>query len=697
MGSSLLNSATGLILCASCIFFSLLMYQSNRDTPGTAHWSAGTALFACGLLFLSWQSFTPPWISIVLANLFLLLGMLFELTGTLLFFNKKPIWWPLLTSIVLVCLGLLHFTYIQPDNNTRIIIFSLAYVAFKSSVLVVLYLNRGQHFRVAMRLFNVTIGLGLVVMSYRAAITYYPEYLGGDKIIKLVHQLVAGLPFFICCAMLLGFFLLCNERQLHSIKKLQQFALQQAESKKKLLAFLSHEFRTPLNAIVGKAQLLAKQLTDPIAQYDCQLIADAGKSLSLINQQILRQAEVDHSGINNNTSEIIELRFWLSRFIDTYQHLATTKGLTLTHSVTSTAPKWVEINSIALRQILTNLLANAIKYSDTGEINIAIESIDINEEYRFMISDQGVGIHEQEQQHALKPFNRAWQSMQQEGSGLGLALTQQLLHSMGAELNFTSKHGVGSCFYFTLQLVTAKEKKPNKTANYNLQTNQLHILVVEDIPLNQQVISGMLNYLAVKHTITETLGQAAQLLKSQLFDLLLLDLNLPDGNGLDFFITMKKNNLLLPDTCILTANIILETEQACLDAGVKAILHKPVELEKLQQVINQLVNSKPILDSKQFWQLARFMPKTKLKQHLETLDSDFYNILQQLSTGDISQNKTLVHKLAGKAATLGMTKLAHICDKLEKNNTDLHYYLPQLQQLCNQATSLLRQEISEDL
>ncbi|WP_415836096.1 ATP-binding protein [Rheinheimera salexigens] len=534
-------------------------------------------------------------------------------------------------------------------------------------------------------------------MSYRAAITYYPEYLGGDKIIKLIHQLVAGLPFFICCAMLLGFFLLCNERQLLSIKKLQQLALQQAENKKKLLAFLSHEFRTPLNAIVGKAQLLAKQLTDPIAQYDCQLIADAGKSLSLINQQILRQAEVDHSGINDNTAETIELRFWLSRFIDTYQHLATTKGLTLTHSVTSTAPKWIEINSTALRQILTNLLANAIKYSDTGEIDITIEPTDISGEYRFMISDQGVGIHEQAQQHALKPFNRAWQSLQQEGSGLGLALTQQLLHNMGAELNFTSKVGEGSCFYFTLQLVPAKAKKLNHAVNNHLKNHSLHILVVEDIPLNQQVISGMLNYLSIKHTIAATLGQAAQLLKNQFFDLLLLDLNLPDGNGLDFFTTMKKNNLLLPDTCIVTANIILETEQACLEAGVKALLHKPIELEKLQQVLNQLVNTKPIFDRIQFWQLARFIPNAKLKQQLETLDNDFSIILQQLSCGDVSQNKALVHKLAGKAATLGMAKFAHLCDKLEQSNTDPYYYLPQLQQLCNQATLILRQEISEDL
>lgn len=697
MGAFLLNSATEILLCVSCVLFSLLMYQSNRETQGTKYWAAGIAFFACGLLFLRLPQFTPMWFSIIFANAILLLGMVLQLAGTLRFFNRTVNWWPLMVAIITASIGMWYFSYITFDTTARIIIFSITHMALNTAILITLHCNRRHHYRVAMRLFYLTIGLGICVLSYRVAVTVAPMFFGGAVATKIMVQLIMGLPFFICCAMLLGFFLLCNERQYLRIQKLQQQAQQQADNKKKLLAFLSHEFRTPLNAIVGKAELLARQLADPKVQYECRLIAEAGKALSLINQQILRQAEVEHGSFIDSSTENIILRQWLTRFTDTYKKVAESKGLALNLSVHADVPQQVALNSTALRQILTNLVANAIKYSDAGTIDITVKPAATEGYYCFMISDQGIGIPEQAQPSALQPFCRAWHSMHQEGSGLGLALTQQLLYSMNSELAFTSKAGEGSSFYFTLPLAEAAVQAPSLDDNINATTTPLSILVVEDILLNQQVISGMLDYLAHKFIIATTLAEASQLLQSQYFDLLLLDLNLPDGNGLDYFNHLKKTHLLLPNTCIVTANISLETEQACLAAGAISVLHKPVEFKALQQLLVKKISTSITFDSEQFWQLAKFIPKTLLKLQLEQLDSEFFELLTQLKNLDSKEQSALIHKLAGKAATLGMVKLAKACAKLEQCNADIRGYIPQLQQLSSEAISALRQKISIDL
>lgn len=702
MAAFLLNSATAILLCISCVLFSLLMYQSNRETQGSRYWAAGIAIFACGLLFLRLPQFTPMWFSIIFANAIMLLGMVLQLAGTLRFFNRTVNWWLLVVTVITASIGMWYFSYIKFDTTARIIIFSITHMAFNTAILITLHYNRGHHYRVAMRLFYLTIGLGLGVLSYRVAVTVAPTFFGGAIAIEIMVQLIMGLPFFICCAMLLGFFLLCNERQYLRIQKLQQQAQQQADSKKKLFAFLSHEFRTPLNAIVGKAELLAKQIADPKVQYECELIAESGKALSLINQQILRQAEVEHAGFTDTSTETIILRQWLTRFIDTYQPFAQSKGLSLQLYVAETAPLQITLNSTALRQILTNLVANAIKYSDSGIIKLSVESEhlgaeNIDSRFRFTLTDQGSGIPEAEQQSILQPFSRAWHSMQQEGTGLGLALTQQLLHSIGSELTFTSKAGIGSCFSFSLALTEAFELSVSSLTTTGINTAPIRILVVEDIPLNQQVISGMLDYLSHKYVIASSLAQASQLLQHQHFDLLLLDLNLSDGDGLSFFNEIKNTNFLLPPTCVVTANITLRTEQACLAAGVIAVLHKPIELKKLQQLIAKTTSANLTFDSAQFWQMAKFIPKTSIKLQLEQLDSDFSALLTQLKSLDNKQQSALIHKLAGKAATLGMVKLAKACAKLEQCNADIRGYIPQLQQLSSEAISALKQTISTDL
>lgn len=697
MTTILLNSATLLIPCFLCVFFSWLLYQSNRRMTGTKSWSLGTATFGCALLFYNWVHVVPVPFGVVIANHLFLAGLVLQLIGTQQFFNRPVAKQPIIIGVVLFSLSYCYFYYVEPNTNARIIIFSLSYIIITSSILQLVTRYRGEHFRIAVISLYVAIGLGLALMSYRIGITLFPDLFGGKTGLTLINQLISGPPFFICCGMLLGFFSLCSERQFLHIQHLNKQAQQQADNKQKLLAFLSHEFRTPLNAIVGKAQLLSRQLDSAAARYDCELIAEAGMALSAVNQNILYQAEAEHSGILIKTTETIELRDWLKRLTDTYRMMAEGKGLQLCLTVSTDVPVYVQCNKTILQQVLVNLISNAIKYSDAGQIMLNVAPGD-TDQYKFSISDQGQGIPETEQQKVLLPFGRAWHSMQQEGSGLGLALTQQLLHSIGSSLAFNSTYGQGSRFYFSLFLpaVTTAPAANASTADLAESKTVKHVLIVEDVPLNQKVISGMIAHIKHVSTMAATLSHAEELLRCQLFDLILLDLNLPDGDGLAFFKRIKAQHPLMPDTHIVTANISIATRQQCLAEGIKTVLYKPILLEGLQELFMQKTEALPLLDKKQFWQLARYIPDETLQRQLQQLNSDIEEIINQLEIANLEHQSTLIHKLAGKAATLGLVKLAQTCHNLLSNPVNIATYLVFLRQLTAVSLAEIHKQITDN-
>lgn len=698
MNILLLNSATLLIPCFLCVFFSWLLYRSNRTTPGIKCWSSGIAVFACVLLIYNWLHIIYLPFGILIANHLLIFGMLLQIVGTQQFFDRPVTKRPLMIIALLFSLIYCYFFYIQPDTNVRVVLFSLTYMISTSSILVLIRRYKGEYYRIAATSIYVAVSLGLVLMSYRIGVTLFADFFGGDTGKKLINQLISVTPFFICCAMLLAFFSLCNERQYIHIQQLKKRAQQQADNKQKLLAFLSHEFRTPLNAIVGKAQLLSRQLDSAAARYECELIAEAGLALSAINQHILRQAETEHTGVADQKAEVIEIAEWLKRLTDTYRLMAEAKGIKLLLQLSEDVPGYLRINKTLVQQVLTNLISNAIKYSDNGQIILSVSTTDEANHYKFSISDEGQGIPAHEQQKVLLPFGRAWQSLQQEGSGLGLALTQQLLHAMGSTLAFISNLGQGSCFYFSLYMPVAApdiEIKWNASAAVTPKIIK-NILVVEDVLLNQQVIAGMLAHIQHKSTMATTLSQAEEQLHSQLFDLILLDLNLPDGDGLEFFKRMKAEHPLMPETHILTANIAKITEQQCLATGVKSVLYKPVLLDDLQQLLAETDKTGLIFDKEQFWQLARYIPHSSLQLQLQQLDVDFADLLNQLKIGDSELQHQLFHKLAGKAATLGLMRLATTCHNFISGSFDIQKYWLHLQQLITASVAEVHNEIDHN-
>ncbi len=673
------------VIALLCIFFSWLMYRSNRDIPGVQHMALGMSVYQLGQVLMVLQPLLPVWLGILVANHIFLFALLYILNGTLQFFGKR-------LSLKLAAAGCLsfsvpfiYFIYAEPDVDARVALSSLMFMTMLTLLIGIITRYRNGNYQVATTLFYTIGGVCILMMCYRLFHVMFIGTLGNMSGTHLAHQLIAGLSLFFSYAMLLGFFLLCNERQVLQIRHLQQQAERMATEKSQFLAFLSHELRTPLNAIVGKTQLIALQTADPVLRYDCELITEAGMELSVITQQVLTQAEAENDQ-NLVIAEPVWLADWLKRLLDTYRPLAAAKNLELQLQLHNLPEPYVMLNKTKLRQVLTNLISNAIKYSEQGKITLSANYLAQDNSYTFDVTDQGSGIAEHEQSKILRPFSRAGNSQYQEGSGLGLALTQQILNTLNSTLQFHSKLHQGSSFYFSLTLPPAAA--PDEPVK--IHTEATPVLVVEDIPLNRQIIRGMLQQDGHQPDCVTTLATAREHLKQQYYELIILDINLPDGNGLAFFNELQQTHINPPAVIILTADTRKSLRDSCLAAGVSAVIYKPLSLHTLQQTIAAYQSATalpPVLqlaDSNTFLQLAAYLPEERIQQKLSGLAAELSELINNIAVPQQPDSRLQLHKLTSTAATLGLEKLATVCIRLEQNldllNKDMVYYLHSLAQ-----------------
>lgn len=201
-----------------------------------------------------------------------------------------------------------------------------------------------------------------------------------------LNLVVSGISYFNSYGLTLSFYMLCHEKQLQHIKELRKEAQQQAEQKSRFLAFLSHELRTPLNAIVGKAELIALNTDSLQIQHDCSLIADAGMSLSTMAKQILEHSRLEHGNVSIELSTV-QPDLWLQRMRDMYLPMAKAKSLDLCLEIHNDTGLSYSFDQGKVEQVLTNLLANSIKYSDKGSIVLKAEIMDNHEKIRFHVTD----------------------------------------------------------------------------------------------------------------------------------------------------------------------------------------------------------------------------------------------------------------------------------------------------------------------
>jgi PAS domain S-box-containing protein len=372
-------------------------------------------------------------------------------------------------------------------------------------------------------------------------------------------------------------------------------------AKSSFLSSISHELRTPLNAILGYTQILKRKNLDSETLQGLDIIEKSGKHLLTLITDIL-----DLTKIEAGRMELIPEPIYFSPFLTTILNIirtrADSKGLQLLYQCDGDLPQVIISDETRLRQILINLLGNAVKYTDTGSILFQIKCIDkypSNPTYNtetmtrllFSVSDTGTGINQNQMDRLFKPFEQIGDPTHwKEGTGLGLSISRQLVEIMGGELKVKSQPGVGSTFWFEITVPVGNTNNiPEEVIDLPIigyAGKRKNILVIDDILSNRMVINDFLTPLGFSVVQAGGGREAIRYLTSILPDLILMDILMPDMDGFSCIQEIKK----LPGTekipiIAMSANVFNEVKEKVAQAGFQDFLLKPVIWTQLSSLL----------------------------------------------------------------------------------------------------------------
>lgn len=461
----------------------------------------------------------------------------------------------------------------------------------------------------------VIMGTTIVLDIFKGYINEYREVAIGFAAVMFAGICEIGLVYIIDAqingiALCIGLVVLLISAGLKSIRDLlniereKQIAISASEAKAKFLANMSHEIRTPINTVIGMNEMILRENKDEaIEEYAYSIKSASQMLLSLINDVL------DFSKIEAGKLQIIEndysLRTMITDVIQGIETRAAQKNLELELRVDETLPSILKGDEIRIKQILNNLLSNALKYTEKGSITLSFEGIRNDNTFYLLLSvaDTGIGIKQEDMEKLFDSFQRLELSKNRyiEGTGLGLTITKQLVHNMNGTIDVQSIYGMGSCFTVKLPQVIVNEEamgslnqknmrhKPENSSPENyLYAPDASILIVDDTRMNLRVIEMLLKRSEIQMDFATGGNECLQKTREKKYDLILMDHMMPEPDGIQTLHLIrddKDNPNRATEVIVLTANALAGMQEEYLAEGFADYLSKPIDADKLEQTI----------------------------------------------------------------------------------------------------------------